>query len=301
MDIDLEWYRTFHAVGRCGSISQAAQALSVSQPAVSQIIRQLERRTGSQLFMRNPKGATLTPEGEALYRYVDQALGLLATAQSQLEGQRQLTSGKLRIGASDTLCKHWLLKHLERFHRAHPGIDIQVTNRTSSETMELLKRGEADLGLINLPMSLPARFVTQEIAHVHDCFVYSPTAFPELGGVCAWARLADLPLIMLENASATRRAINAAAEAHGIRLAPEIELGSLDLLAEFAISGLGVASVVEEFIAPQLASGQLRKLELTPPAPPRAIALVRHADLPLPHSARAFLTEIEPFLPVRKG
>ena len=289
MDIALDWYKTFQAVAKNRSVSRASRALSVSQPAVSQTIRQLERQLGAQVLIRHAKGVELTQEGEVLYRYIDQALALIGAAQGHFDQLRKLTAGQLRIGASDSLCKHWLLPRLERFHRAHPAVSIRVTNRTSSETMALLERGEADIGLINLPMDVPAAYTVREVARVQDCFVYSPRFFPDLPPRLSWGELARMPLILLENASSTRRELDAQAAAQGVRWAPEIELGSLDLLVEFALSGLGIAAAVVGFIAPQLADGSLRLIQLSPPIPSRAIGMVWHKNAPLPHAASAFV------------
>lgn len=289
MDIALDWYRTFEAVAKSGSISRASRALAVSQPAVSQTIRQLERQLGAQLLIRHAKGVSLTQEGEVLYRYIDQALALIGAAQGHFDQIRELAGGQLRIGAGDSLCKYWLLPRLERFHHAHPAVGIRVTNRTSTQTMALLGRAEADIGLVNLPMDIPPAYIVREIARVQDCFVYNPRFFPEFHPGMSWAELAKAPLILLEGDSSTRRELDAQAAAQGVRWMPEIELGSLDLLVEFALSGLGVAAAVAEFIAPTLADGTLRQVELSPPMPSRAIGIVWHREVPLPHAARAFI------------
>ena len=289
IDITLDWYKTFLAVAKHQSMSQAARGLSVSQPAVSQTIRQLEERLGAKLFVRHPKGMSLTEEGQALYGYADRALALIGAAQGHFDQLRELAAGQLRIGASDSLCKHWLLPRLERFHHAHPAVGIRVTNRTSSETMALLARGDADIGLVNLPMHIPAAYTVREIARVLDCFVYSPRFFPNMPRKMSWQELAQMPLVLLENASSTRRELDAQGLAQGVRWAPEIELGSLDLLVEFALSGLGIAAAVAEFVEPQLKDGSLRRVELEPPIPSRAIGMVWHRDVPLPHAARAFM------------
>ncbi len=289
MQVQLELYRTFQAVARAGSISVASRSLAISQPAVSQAVRQLEHQLDAQLFVRHAKGVSLTREGTALLVYVEQALRLFSAAESHFDQLRELSVGQLRIAASDTLCKHWLLPHLERFHHAHPGIGIQVTNRTSSATMALLRRGEADIGVVNLPLEMEGEYEVHEIARVQDCFVYAPRFFPDMPKQVTWQALSQMPLIMLERASATRRSMDQLAEAHGVTLAPEIELGSLDLLSEFAISGLGISAVVAEFVQPLLSEGLLKRVPLIPAIPTRAIAMVFHREVPLPACARAFI------------
>ncbi len=291
MNIALERYRTFLAVADCASISLASERLCVSQPAVSQSIRLLEQELGCQLFARGAKGVTLTGEGEALLPYVRQAMTLLERAEQHFDELKTLDTGTLRIGASDSLCKHWLLPRLSNFHRMHPGISIQVTNRTSTETMELLHTAKVDIGLVNLPMEIRDKFVLHEIQAVQDCFVYHADAFPSLPAALPMAELARLPLLMLERASSSRRYIDACFSQEGVTLAPQIELGSLDLLAEFAKAGLGICAVVAQFVQAELGSGALKRLDPIPPLPMRGVGMVYSRDLPLPFSAKAFLQE----------
>src|SRR5258708_2004493 len=139
MKANLEWYRVFYHTARSGSFSKAAELLYITQPAISYAIKQLESTLGGKLFFRSSKGVTLTAEGEVLYQFIEQAFGFLTKAEQQIAEMHQLLRGEIRIGAGDTLCKHYLLPYLEAFNSSHPDIKIQVTNRTSRETVQLLK------------------------------------------------------------------------------------------------------------------------------------------------------------------
>lgn len=290
MNADLELYRTFQAVARQGSISRAAQALCVTQPAVSQAVKALEQALGAQLFVRGAKGVTLTAEGEMLRDYVDKAMGLIDAAQRQFAGLRELESGLLRIGASDTLCKYYLLGTLEEFHRRYPRVKLQVTNRTSRETVELLRAGMVDLGFINLPMEIKGDLEVREMQAIQDCFVVSPRHFPLPDRPLTPAQLLEgYPLLMLEGQSASRRYLDGWLEANGVTPMPEIQLGSLDLLVEFAKIGLGAAALTRSCAAAELAAGTLAELPLEPAIPPRAIGLVTHRAIPLSSAARRLI------------
>ena len=102
MAVKLELYRVFKEVAETGNISAAAKNLYISQSAVSQSIKQLETALQARLFARSPRGVTLTGEGQMLYQYVRNALGLLATGEDKLSQAQQLLLGTLTIGASDT-------------------------------------------------------------------------------------------------------------------------------------------------------------------------------------------------------
>lgn len=288
--ISLDRYRTFLAVAQSASISKASALLGISQPAVSQGIRQLEGQLSCRLFQRSPRGVKLTQEGEALLPFATQALSTLAHAERHFEALRSLETGTLRIGASDTLSRHWLLSRLARFHAGHPGIAIQVTNRTSRETVALLEKGQVELGLVNLPVRVPESFVVQQVLSIQDCFFYLPEAFPGLPDALSMQALCEYPLILLEQASATRRYLDGAFAAQGVALRPEIELGSLDLLLDFARAGLGICSGVAEFAGTEESRG-LRRLHITPALSPRAIGLIYQRHLPLSLCAQAFLQD----------
>lgn len=108
MDINLDLYKVFYHVVQTGSISKASQELFISQPAVSQSVRQLESKLGGQLFYRTPKGITLTPEGQVLYKYIEQGYNLIMLAETKFSETINLEAGVIRIGASDMTLKYTL-------------------------------------------------------------------------------------------------------------------------------------------------------------------------------------------------
>lgn len=292
MLVHLELYRVFREVALCGSFSQAARALFLTQSAVSQSIQQLERQLGRQLFTRGRRGVTLTPEGAMLYEHISVALETIATGEERLEKMRRLRAGELSIGAGDTISEHFLLPFLEQFHSLYPEIRLRVVNRTSGQAVELLKAGKIDLAFANLPLEEPELDVL-ECLLVHDIFVASKK-FAHLGGrALEAAELAQSHLIMLETLSNSRRYVDGFFLQQGVRLEPEIELGAHDLLLEFARIGLGISCVIAEFCTGYLQSGELFALELKTPVPPRFIGLCRLTGVPPSFAAEAFITLLQ--------
>lgn len=285
---NMEWYRTFYFAAKWGSLSKAAEELYITQPAVSHAIKQLESRLGGQLFFRTPRGVKLTAEGEVLFKYIEQAYHFITTGESKIAEMQQFTSGEIRIGAGDTLCKHYLLPFLSSFHAAYPEIKIQVTNRTSRKTAELLKQGKIDFGIVNLPLN-DKQLRIRESIEIHDCFVVGG-AYKELADKpIGWAELSSYPIIMLERGCNSRAFIDHFAESQGAVLRPEIELGSLDLLLQFAQAGLGVACIIRDFARDELEQGKVVELLLKNPPPPRKIGLITLNDVPVSTAARRLL------------
>ena len=130
--------------GRCKSFSGAAKELYISQPAVSLAIMNLEKELGSRLFIRSPRGVTLTYEGQLLYEYIESAINLVNMGETKLTELHNLEFGELRIGVGDTISKYFLLPHLVQFHKMYPNINLRVINRTTPDLCTLVKSGEID-------------------------------------------------------------------------------------------------------------------------------------------------------------
>ena len=143
MDINYELYKVFYYVATTLSFSEASKLLFISQSAVSQSIKVLEKKLGITLFIRSTKRVQLTPEGETLLRHVEPAINLIARGEAQIMEAGTLGGGQLRIGASDTICRYFLVPYLNRFHRSFPNVHIKVTNQTSTQCVDLLESAGA--------------------------------------------------------------------------------------------------------------------------------------------------------------
>lgn len=287
MNASLELYRIFACVARTGSFTAAANELYITQPAVSQAMRKLENALTTTLFVRSGKGLTLTHEGETLYGYVSSALTMLEAGERRMHGLGNLTEGELRIGASDTVSKWYLLPVISRFHEMYPKISLSVTNRTSSETLELLSDGQIDIGFVNMPIT--AKQVAFEICtDVHDVFI-AGKAFEHLRGkTLSPQELCGYPLIMLERAANSRRWVDRHFTANRAPLVAQIELGAHDLLPDYAGIGLGIACVIEEFVDLKK-NDELFVVQLEPPVPTRSIGACYRENIELSAAARRFI------------
>ena len=151
MDINYELYKVFFHVASSLSFSEASKQLFISQSAVSQSIKTLEKKLGQPLFIRSTKKVQLTPAGEILLKHIEPAMNLIRRGEGQLLEANTLGLGQLHIGASDTICRYFLVPYLKQFHKKFPSVPIKVTNATSLSCVDLLEQGRVDLIVTNFP------------------------------------------------------------------------------------------------------------------------------------------------------
>ena len=131
MDINYELYKVFYYVAVSLNFSEASKKLFISQSAVSQSIKALEKKLGQPLFIRSTKKVQLTPAGSILLKHIEPAIHLIQRGENHLLDSNALGLGQLHIGASDTICRYFLVPYLEQFHKQFPNVPIKVTNATS--------------------------------------------------------------------------------------------------------------------------------------------------------------------------
>ncbi|NLG87778.1 MAG: LysR family transcriptional regulator [Clostridiaceae bacterium] len=289
MLVKLDAYRIFYEVAKHRSFSKAARSLYMTQPAVSQAIMNMERELGTRLFTRTSKGVNLTNDGRLLYEYLSSAINLISVGERKLAESRDVLTGEMKIGVGDTISRYYLLPYLEIFHNSSPNINLKIINRTTMELCAMLKSGEIDLAVCNLPVKDSALSVRKCI-DIHDIFVCGEKYKYLCSSPVELEELAKLPLIFLERKSNSRQYVERFLASKGIKIQPEIELGSHDLLLEFAKYNFGISCVIEEFSTEYVNSGQLYKIELTEEIPKRAIGFCYLKSVSLSNAARRFVS-----------
>lgn len=271
---NLELYKVFYAVAKRGSLTKAAEDLYISQPAVSQAIKQLETQLGGTLFNRTHKGMELSEAGgKQIFPLVEQALKIFEQVENRYAELKDSAAGVVWICASDTVATHFLLPYIKEYHEKYPDVNLVLQNGTSAETIELLKNKKGDIGFVNLPIDDSGINLVNTVMQLHDTFVAGEKFSELFGGAVDLKRLQDYPLLMLELSTATRQAIVSFAHSQGIHLHPEIELASLELMTELAKAGIGIACIPREFVSHELESGALKEIVTAPALPSRAIGL----------------------------
>lgn len=278
MNINLEYYKIFYYVGKLGQITLAAKELSISQPAVSQSMKQLETQLNTRLFIRTPKGIQLTGEGELLLDYVARGYEIIQAGEKQLMQMLNLTAGEIRIGASDMTLQFYLLPFLERFHEHHPGIKVSVTNAPTPETIKYIENGQIDFGVVSTPFSSEAEVQVQTVKEISDIFIAGSKFSYLKEKILDYEELEKLPIICLEKNTSTRRSIDEWLHSKNLELHPEFELATSDMIVQFTMRNLGIGYVMSEFAEEQIRQGILFPLKFKEGTPKRTFCIITNKN-----------------------
>ena len=274
--MNLNQLRVFEAVARTGSFSRAAEGLSVTQPAVTLQIRQLERDCGVQLFERIRRRPRLTDAGRLLQDYARRIFALVEEAERHLAGARGLTSGTLRMVTGPTGATY-ATDLITAFHRRHPGIHVALSVDVSERIVQRVISLADDVGLVGAEQQHPA------LSRAPFC---GDPLVVIVAPAHAWARrrtvsvreLADVPLITREAVSTTRRFIEARLGAATRRLRVSMELGSNEAIKRAVELGAGIGIVSRAVVRTELDAGTLRALTIRERGFVHRIDLIHHKD-----------------------
>lgn len=288
MDINYELYKVFYYVATTLSFSEASKHLFISQSAVSQSIKTLEKKLEQPLFIRSTKKVQLTPAGQLLLKHIEPAMNLIRRGENQLFESKSLGLGQLHIGASDTICRYFLVPYLKEFHRKFPNVPIKVTNATSLNCVDLLEQGKVDMIVTNSPNTrLNQSYVRKMLCEFHDVFIANPAYFPFKQRELKLSELTRYPLITLERHCTTSEFLHNLFLQHQLELLPAIELSSNDLLIDLARIGLGIA-FVPDYCA-KANPNELIILKTKENMPARQMVASVNPSLPVSASTEAFL------------
>ena len=290
MDINYELYKVFYFVASTLSFSEASKQLFISQSAVSQSIKALEKKLDQTLFIRSTKKVQLTPEGEILLRHVEPAINLIKRGEAQIIDSAS-TGGQIRIGASDTICRYFLVPYLERFHKEFPNIHIKVMNQTSLKCVDLLETGQVDLIVTNYPNTNLGSFsAVKKIKDFKDVFIANDD-FKELRDKkLSLKELSNYPILMLDRKCTTSEFLHSLFQQNQLDLVPEIELSSNDLLIDLARIGLGIA-FIPDYCLPSL--DDLFIVETEHELPTRQLVVAHNEHVPTSKATTEFLKYFE--------
>lgn len=237
--LNLDHLRIFLDVIERGSFSAAAERHGLTQPAVSQQVRQLERRYGLRLVERVGKRMAATPAGQELLAHIRRIDAAVAQAERAMQSYAAGVGGRVRLGTGGTACAYLLPPLLAGLRRRFPDLDVVVSTGNSADVLRSLEDNALDIGLVTLPVAGRMFEVTPVM---DDDFV---AIFPA-GGAPAAARvtpaaLAGHALVLFEPGAPTRRLVDDWFEAAGVAVRPSMELGSTEAMKEIVAAGLGCA------------------------------------------------------------
>ena len=286
---NLEYFKVFYYTAKYGSVTRAAGELMISQPAVSQSLKALEKSLGAILFERASRGVKLTAEGQLLYSYVEKGYEQIESGVEKVRQMQNLELGEVHIGASDMTLRFYLLPFLEKFHEEYPDIKVIVSNAPTPETLELLRAGKIGFGVVSTPFEAGRDITSTEVRKIEDVFVAGRRFISYKNKMLDFKELEKLPMIFLENKTSTRSYMDEYLAQEEVYLQPEFELATSDMIVQFALRNLGVGCIVRDFAAEYLESGRLFELRFNKMIPKRSFSVVRSNRQLLPEAAKRLL------------
>ena len=286
--MQVQQLRYFVAVAQTRHFTRAAELTGVSQPSMSKQIRVLENSLGTPLFVRNRGAIELTSAGEALLPHAERILIDVEAAEESVQEVAGLRRGRVRLGATPSLCDGLLPEVLTAFHRRHPGIDLEVHESGSRLLMLELVRGRLDLALNIVSATTEHEdLVTTELLTEQLVLVGPP--HHELATEVPLRDLHDVPLVMAREGYDLRDRTNAACREAGFEPVIAVEGGEMSAVLRFVEAGLGHAIVPQMVVAtrPQLAVARLVSPPLT-----RTIGVSHRDEQAMSLAARAFRDEL---------
>jgi DNA-binding transcriptional LysR family regulator len=267
----------FVETARRGSVSRAADALFVSQPALTARLKGLEADLGAQLFVRTPRGMKLTEAGEAFLPYAVRALETLTDGRMQVNALERGGAGGLAIGAAPAVGTYVLPRLLKRFAQSHPRVGVRVRTGHSEEILDLVLREQVDVGLVR---TLHHRDIVSTPLYEDRLVLVADPAHPFASSRrIRLEQIAAEQLIFFDRTSSYHELTSALFRRAGISPAGVMELDNIDAAKKMIEQGFGVALLPHTSVADELAAGTLAEVAIQDAEPVRReIVAIRRRD-----------------------
>lgn len=297
--MELFQLETFLAVAEEKSFSRAAKRLHRTQPAVSQMIRNLEEELGEMLLDRSSRDGTLTDAGRLLQEYAQELLNLRNEARQSLVELRQLQKGRLTIAANE-YTSLYLLQVLHEFRREHPMIHITIQRALASKVPQQLQEHAAELGTVSFRPEDPQ---LRSIVVYRDelAFVVPPTHPLAAAGNVNIRQLGAEVFVAHNVPSPYRAKVLQAFARHKTPLNMDVEMPTIDSIKKFVAMGNGVALVPGLAVEHEIARGELVKVPVSELNFERRLRVIYRRNATLSHAAQAFLNIVETLSGTRQG
>lgn len=282
--IELRQITCVDAVATHRHFTRAAAAVGIAQPALSHQIKRLEQELGVTLFHRSRAGVALTEAGEILLPRIRRALSELGAGREELGAITGLRIGRVRLGAMQALGPLDLPGAIGRFHREHPGIEITLSEDSSTRMAQRVLDGQLDLAIAALDVALPDGLSTRVLLR-EPVLVALPREHRLAGSTAVEVRaLRGDPFVLFRPGTGLRTITEAAARDAGFTPVVALETGNLDRLVALVNEGLGVSLIPES--TARSAPPQIRSVPLSPPLT-RTVGLLSRPDRSQSPGARA--------------
>lgn len=282
----------FLEVAERRSVSRAAEALFLTQPALSARLRRLEADLGATLFVRTPRGMRLTDAGHAFLPYAARALATLADGRRQVNALERGGAGSLAIGAAPGVGTYVLPGVLKRFREGHPRVRVSVRTGHSEEVLDLVLHEQVDLGLVRA-LQHPEVAATPLYEDRLVLVVEPGHAFARAGSIVL-EEIGREQLVLFDRTSSYHELTSALFRSAGVFPAGVMELDNIEAAKKMVEQGFGVALLPQTAVAGELEAGSLAAVEISDAEPVRRqIVAIRRPDAGPPALIAAFISAFD--------
>ncbi|MBY3051300.1 LysR family transcriptional regulator [Rhizobium laguerreae] len=290
MAFTLRQVQYFVAVAEQGSVTRAAQNLSISQSSVTEALKELESDIGVELFERHPRGLTITHNGHQFLRHATKILASVSDARTSFSGQRSALSGTLNIGVTSLVAGYVLSDLLARYRRACPGIEVSAIEDNGGYLEHLLVGGELDVAVMVISNLRDRMALQAEILETSPYRLWLPMGHPLVSAdIISVADIAREPLIMLtvdEIEEDTGKLLSAL----GARPHVAFRTRSVEAVRSLVATGAGVALLPDLVYRPwSLEGDRIESRDVSGSLPVVQVGMVWRKGSSLPQAARDFV------------
>ena len=266
-NISFDLYHLFYTVANTGNISKAAEALYISQPAVTQSIHKSEEQLGGTLFYRVPKGVVLTEEGKKLYHYIKESIETMENAEKKFTQFINLEEGTIRIRCGNTFGISLLYNSILEFSKAFPKIKLEISSGLTSESIQSLSKGNYDMVIFKMAnIELPNNVEVIKGKEEELC-LYASKEYLKAHPIKTYEDLKNCNLILTKKNSNTGKVFDEFLKKNEIELSPSYTISSSEARKYLAINNMGVSIGQKSLIQKELENGILQIISLTPSLP----------------------------------
>ena len=286
------YYNTFLYVAKFKSISKAAKELYTSQPAVTRVIKLIEKELGCSLFVRSKYGVELTKEGEILYEYVNSAFITLTKGEEMVLKAGSLTEGDILIGSTITALDEFLFEYLKVFHRKYPNVKYRIFTQSSNQTIQKLNSGLIDVAFVTTPYDENPNLIKYELNDFENIIIAGDKFKNILKKNINLKELEDNPFVLLPRHMQLREYTDKLFEENGMHVDPTIEVDSAHMVAPMVENNFGIGIVPKSLVKKELEENRVFEVKLDKPLPNRKVIALINKDFPIKTATKTFIKEM---------
>jgi len=267
--------KAFYFAVKYGSLSGAAEALYITQPAVTKQVQQLQATYGVKLLNRIGKKMVLTDAGESLYDFADKIFQIESQAEESLRDFQQRKSGRIRIHASESFGAYYLPAIITPFQISYPGVQISVNIFPNQEVIENTVKLENDLGFTSNPVE-HKKLVVREVLEDRLVVIIPPSHPFARKKILKPHHLEGQSIVMHEKGSATREIVDEFLSRNRVNTSISLELSNNEAIKRAVEQGLGLSLISENVVSEEVKTRKLKIAPLADPSLKRKFYLIHH-------------------------